>query len=56
MTLTVESDLSQYDFEGRNDLVKFVKLVKEAGLFLHLRIGPYVCAEWNYGYEFSSFF
>ncbi|KAL8496694.1 hypothetical protein ACS0TY_020394 [Phlomoides rotata] len=39
----------QYDFEGRNDLVKFVKLVKEAGLFVHLRIGPYVCAEWNYG-------
>ncbi|PIN14052.1 Beta-galactosidase [Handroanthus impetiginosus] len=39
----------QYDFEGGKDLVKFVKLVKEAGLFVHLRIGPYVCAEWNYG-------
>ncbi|KAK1289663.1 Beta-galactosidase 8 [Acorus calamus] len=39
----------QYDFEGRKDLVKFVKLVAEAGLYLHLRIGPYVCAEWNYG-------
>ncbi|KAK6163297.1 hypothetical protein DH2020_000161 [Rehmannia glutinosa] len=39
----------QYDFEGNKDLVKFVKLVKEAGLFVHLRIGPYVCAEWNYG-------
>ncbi|KAL0369676.1 UNVERIFIED_CONTAM: Beta-galactosidase 8 [Sesamum angustifolium] len=39
----------QYDFEGRKDLVKFVKLVKEAGLLVHLRIGPYVCAEWNYG-------
>ncbi|GFQ04067.1 beta-galactosidase 8 [Phtheirospermum japonicum] len=31
------------------DLVKFVKLVKDAGLYVHLRIGPYVCAEWNYG-------
>ncbi|KAM7502065.1 hypothetical protein LguiB_000969 [Lonicera macranthoides] len=40
---------NQYDFEGRKDLVKFVKLVAEAGLYLHLRIGPYVCAEWNYG-------
>lgn len=39
----------QYDFEGRYDLVKFVKLVAEAGLYVHLRIGPYVCAEWNYG-------
>ncbi|KAG9151333.1 hypothetical protein Leryth_002856 [Lithospermum erythrorhizon] len=39
----------QFDFEGRNDLVKFVKLVAEAGLYVHLRIGPYVCAEWNYG-------
>lgn len=40
----------QYNFEGRYDLVKFVKLVAEAGLYAHLRIGPYVCAEWNYGY------
>ncbi|PKI51981.1 hypothetical protein CRG98_027633 [Punica granatum] len=40
---------NQYDFEGSKDLVKFVKLVAEAGLLVHLRIGPYVCAEWNYG-------
>ncbi|KAJ0967648.1 hypothetical protein J5N97_024565 [Dioscorea zingiberensis] len=40
---------NQYDFEGRKDLVKFVKTVAEAGLLVHLRIGPYVCAEWNYG-------
>lgn len=39
----------QYDFEGRKDLVKFIKLVADAGLYAHLRIGPYVCAEWNYG-------
>ncbi|KAH9796775.1 Beta-galactosidase 8 [Citrus sinensis] len=39
----------QYYFEGRFDLVRFVKTVQEAGLFLHLRIGPYACAEWNYG-------
>ncbi|KAJ0018838.1 hypothetical protein Pint_10715 [Pistacia integerrima] len=39
----------QYYFEGRFDLVRFVKTVQEAGLFVHLRIGPYACAEWNYG-------
>ncbi|KAI7730687.1 hypothetical protein M8C21_023051 [Ambrosia artemisiifolia] len=31
----------QYDFEGRKDLVHFVKLVADAGLYVHLRIGPY---------------
>ncbi|CAK8535241.1 unnamed protein product [Lathyrus sativus] len=39
----------QYDFDGRKDLVKFAKTVAEAGLYVHLRIGPYACAEWNYG-------
>ncbi|CAL9757532.1 unnamed protein product [Musa acuminata subsp. burmannicoides] len=39
----------QYDFGGRKDLVKFIKTVAAAGLYVHLRIGPYVCAEWNYG-------
>ena len=49
--------LGQYYFEGRYDLVKFVKLVGESGLYLHLRIGPYVCAEWNFGSHLSfSFF
>ncbi|KAL0873264.1 hypothetical protein Bca101_022969 [Brassica carinata] len=38
-----------YYFEDRYDLVKFVKLVQQAGLYVHLRIGPYVCAEWNFG-------
>lgn len=40
----------QYNFNGRYDLPKFVKLVAEAGMYLHLRIGPYVCAEWNFGF------
>ncbi|XP_031496942.1 beta-galactosidase 9 isoform X2 [Nymphaea colorata] len=39
----------QYNFEGQFDIVKFVKLVGLSGLYLHLRIGPYVCAEWNFG-------
>jgi beta-galactosidase len=43
-----------YDFAGRYDLPRFVQLVHEAGLFLNLRIGPYVCAEWNSGYVLES--
>ncbi|OAY79038.1 Beta-galactosidase 2 [Ananas comosus] len=39
----------QYYFEGRYDLVQFIKLVHRAGLYVHLRIGPYICAEWNFG-------
>ncbi|KAJ0781693.1 putative beta-galactosidase transcription factor C2H2 family [Helianthus annuus] len=38
-----------YYFEDRYDLVKFINLIKEAGLCVHLRIGPYACAEWNFG-------
>ncbi|CAN0852800.1 Beta-galactosidase 8 [Linum grandiflorum] len=45
----VSTLLSQYYFEDRFDLVRFVKAVHEAGLLVHLRIGPYACAEWNYG-------
>ncbi|XP_051115873.1 beta-galactosidase-like [Andrographis paniculata] len=44
-----ESEPGKYYFEGRYDLVKFVKLVHQAGLYVSLRIGPYVCAEWNFG-------
>lgn len=40
----------QYNFEGRYDLVRFLKTIQKAGLYAHLRIGPYVCAEWNFGY------
>ncbi|KAG8474504.1 hypothetical protein CXB51_031165 [Gossypium anomalum] len=39
----------QYNFKGNLDFVKFFKLVQEAGLYGILRLGPYVCAEWNYG-------
>ncbi|XP_059641301.1 beta-galactosidase-like [Cornus florida] len=44
-----EPQPGKYYFEERYDLVKFIKLVKQAGLYVHLRIGPYACAEWNFG-------
>ncbi|KAK7349245.1 hypothetical protein VNO77_06456 [Canavalia gladiata] len=44
-----EPSPGKYYFGGNYDLVKFIKLVQQAGLYVHLRIGPYVCAEWNFG-------
>ncbi|KAJ7966808.1 Beta-galactosidase [Quillaja saponaria] len=44
-----EPSPGNYDFEGRYDLVRFIKTVQKLGLYAHLRIGPYVCAEWNFG-------
>ncbi|XP_052183251.1 beta-galactosidase-like isoform X2 [Diospyros lotus] len=44
-----EPSPGEYNFEGRYDLVRFIKLVQQAGLYVHLRIGPFVCAEWNFG-------
>ncbi|QCD80206.1 beta-galactosidase [Vigna unguiculata] len=38
-----------YDFSANNDLITFLKTIQDSGLYAILRIGPYVCAEWNYG-------
>ena len=40
----------QYDFAtDRSNLPLFLKLAHEHGLYVVLRIGPFVCAEWNLG-------
>ncbi|KAH0879010.1 hypothetical protein HID58_066404 [Brassica napus] len=39
----------QYDFSGNLDLIRFLKTIQDQKLYVVLRIGPYVCAEWNYG-------
>nr|QSM07467.1 beta-galactosidase 1 [Ipomoea batatas] len=44
-----EPQPGKYYFEDRYDVVKFIKLAQEAGLYVHLRIGPYACGEWNFG-------
>ncbi|KAI3979478.1 hypothetical protein MKX01_001670 [Papaver californicum] len=44
-----EPSPGNYYFDGRYDLVRFIKTIQNAGLYVHLRIGPYVCAEWNFG-------
>ncbi|KAG2589164.1 hypothetical protein PVAP13_5NG388986 [Panicum virgatum] len=39
----------QYNFEGNYDIVRFFKEIQHAGMYAILRIGPYICGEWNYG-------
>lgn len=45
-----ESVQGEVDFKsyGR-DLAAFISQAGKQGLFVFLRIGPYVCAEWNFG-------
>lgn len=38
-----------FDFEGQADVAEFVSLAQEEGLYVILRPGPYVCAEWDFG-------
>jgi len=38
-----------YDFSGNNDVVEFIREAQEEGLYVILRPGPYVCAEWEFG-------
>ncbi|MBS1706766.1 MAG: beta-galactosidase [Armatimonadetes bacterium] len=40
----------KWDFKsGSRDLAEFIRLVKEEGMWLLLRPGPYSCAEWDFG-------
>ncbi len=39
-----------FDFQTDNhNIGKFIRLVQEEGMWLILRPGPYVCAEWDFG-------
>jgi hypothetical protein len=44
-----EAAEGKWDFTGDRDVVAFVKLCKELGLYVILRPGPYICAEWDFG-------
>lgn len=39
----------QLRWDGRRNITRFLALAADAGLFVNLRVGPYVCAEWSYG-------
>ncbi len=38
-----------YDFSGDNDVAEFIREAQQEGLYVILRPGPYVCAEWEFG-------
>ena len=38
-----------FNFEGQNDLAEFCRLCQKNGMYVILRPGPYVCAEWEMG-------
>ena len=38
-----------YDLKGNKNWTRFVELAGENGLFVSLRVGPFVAAEWDYG-------
>lgn len=39
----------QFDFTGNADVAHFLDLIAEAGLYIVVRPGPYICAEWDGG-------
>ena len=39
----------QFDFTGQNDVAEFCRLAQKNGLYVIVRPGPYVCAEWEMG-------
>ncbi|NLV52500.1 MAG: beta-galactosidase [Bacteroidales bacterium] len=38
-----------FDFTGQNDIAEFCRLAQKNGLYVIVRPGPYVCAEWEMG-------
>jgi beta-galactosidase len=38
-----------YDFSDNNDVAAFIREAQQEGLYVVLRPGPYVCAEWEFG-------
>ena len=44
-----EPQPGEFNFEGQADIARFVEIAAEEGLFVLLRPGPYVCAEFDFG-------
>lgn len=39
----------EFNFEGQNDIAAFCRLAQKHNMYIILRPGPYVCAEWEMG-------
>ena len=44
-----EQHEGQFDFSDNNDVAAFCKLAQKNGMYVIVRPGPYVCAEWEMG-------
>lgn len=44
-----EQEEGKFDFTGNNDVAAFCDLAKKHGMYVIVRPGPYVCAEWEMG-------
>ena len=39
----------EFTFEGIADIERFIRIATELGLYVIVRPGPYICAEWDFG-------
>ena len=44
-----EQKEGEFDFTGNNDIAEFCRLAQKNGMYVIVRPGPYVCAEWEMG-------
>lgn len=44
-----EQQEGQFNFTGNNDVAAFCRLAQKNGMYVIVRPGPYVCAEWEMG-------
>lgn len=44
-----EPEEGLYDFSGQKDIAAFCRLAQKHGMYVIVRPGPYVCAEWEMG-------
>jgi len=45
-----EETEGRFDFrDGNRDIARFIRIAQEEGMWVLLRPGPYVCAEWDFG-------
>jgi beta-galactosidase len=44
-----EQEPGEFDFSDNRDFVTFLNICKEEHMWVLLRPGPYVCAEWDFG-------
>ncbi|XLU47975.1 hypothetical protein S245_042789, partial [Arachis hypogaea] len=45
-----EPEKGQFKFDPTNyDVVRFLKLIQDRGMYVTLRVGPFIQAEWNHG-------